>query len=128
MAKNEMILCDTNIFVKLFRGDAGVKATLDKIGNDNIAFSIITFAEILYGTPKTKLSAIKAFFGRLKLIDLDTDISKEFNGLILSYTFSHRTGIPDTPIAATAISQGLTLFTENRKDFDFIPGIKFYKP
>lgn len=128
MAKNEMILCDTNIFINLFKGKADVKATLDKIGNENIAFSIITFAEIIYGTPKTKLHAIKAFFEQLTLVDLDTDISKEFKRLILSYAFSHRVGIPDTLIAATAISQGLTLLTENKKDFDFVPGIKFYKP
>lgn len=38
-----MILCDTNIFINLFKGKAEVKATLDKIGNENIAFSIITF-------------------------------------------------------------------------------------
>lgn len=127
MAKSEMILCDTNVFINLFRGDANIKATLEKIGDENIAFSIITFAEILYGTPKSQLPAIKSFFEQLTPIDLDQDISREFKGLILSYAFSHRIGIPDTLIAATAISQGLTLFTENKKDFDFIPGIKFFK-
>jgi len=116
-----------NIFINLFKGVDTVKAALDKIGNDNIAFSIITFAEIIYGTKKTELPAIKKFFSQLRLIDLDTDISKQFNGLILSYAFSHRVGIPDALIAATAISQGLTLYTENKKDFDFIPGLKFYK-
>jgi tRNA(fMet)-specific endonuclease VapC len=128
MAKNELILCDTNIFINLFRGNTNVKVILERIGNDNIAFSIITFAEIMYGTSKTQLPAIKVFFEQLTPVDLDTDISKEFKGLILSYAFSHRIGIPDTLIAATAISQGLTLYTENKKDFDFIPGIKFFKP
>jgi predicted nucleic acid-binding protein len=46
MAKNEMILCDTNIFINLFKGKADVKATLDKIGNENIAFSIITLLRL----------------------------------------------------------------------------------
>lgn len=128
MAKNEVILCDTNIFINLFRGQQSVKATLDKIGNGNIAFSIITYAEIIYGTPKAKLPAVKSFFAQLTLVDLDTDVSKQFKAIILSYSFSHRVGIPDSLIAATAISQGLTLYTENKKDFDFIPGIKFYKP
>ena len=127
MAKNEMIICDTNIFINLFRGQEKTKMALNKIGNDNIAFSIITYAEIIYGTPKTKLLPIKSFFDQLTLIDLDTDISKLFKGLVLSYSFSHKVGIPDTLIAATAISQGMALYTENKKDFDFIPGIKFYK-
>lgn len=73
-----MILCDTNIFISLFRGQENVKAALNKIGNGNIAFSVITYAEIIYGTPKAKLSAIKAFFEQLALIDLDTNVSKEF--------------------------------------------------
>jgi predicted nucleic acid-binding protein len=50
MAKDEMILCDTNIFIKLFHGDAKVKAALDKIGAENIAWSIIIYAEIVYDT------------------------------------------------------------------------------
>ena len=128
MAKNEMILCDTNIFINLFRGKDNIKGALGRIGNDNIAFSIITFAAIIYGTPKAKLSAIKSFFEQLTLIDIDTDISREFKSIILSYSFTHRVGIPDALIAATSISQGLTLFTENKKDFDFIPGIKLHKP
>lgn len=122
-----MILCDTNVFINLFKGKQETKSILDKIGNENLAFSIITFAEIIYGTPKSQLPGIKAFFEQLTLVDLDVKISREFKRLILSYAFSHRVGIPDSLIAATAISQGLTLFTENKKDFDFIPGIKFYK-
>src|ERR1700744_3466600 len=118
MAKSEMILCDTNIFINLFKGKQDIKSTLDRIGNENLAFSIITFAEIIYGTPKNQLPAIKAFFQQLTLVDLDANISKEFKRLILSYAFTHRVGIPDTLIAATAISQGLTLLTENKKDFD----------
>jgi hypothetical protein len=31
-------------------------------------------------------------------------------------------------IGATSISFGLVLYTENKKDFDFIPEIKFHKP
>jgi len=61
MAKNEMILCDTNIFINLFRGEQNVKTALDKIGNNNIALSIITYAEIIYGTPKTKIPIIRSF-------------------------------------------------------------------
>ena len=50
MAKNEMILCDTNIFIRLFQGKTNVKSALDKIGTENISLSIITYAEIVYGT------------------------------------------------------------------------------
>jgi tRNA(fMet)-specific endonuclease VapC len=39
-----------------------------------------------------------------------------------------KVGVPDALIAATAISNQVALFTLNKKDFDFLDGIKFYKP
>jgi predicted nucleic acid-binding protein len=44
-AKNEMILCDTNIFINLFRGNVKTKKALEKIGSENIALSTITYAD-----------------------------------------------------------------------------------
>lgn len=35
--------------------------------------------------------------------------------------------VPDCLIAATSIISGYSLLTYNKKDFDFIEGIKFYK-
>ena len=35
--------------------------------------------------------------------------------------------ISDTIIAATAIENDLFLYTDNKKDFNFIDGIKFHK-
>ena len=81
MAKNEMILCDTNIFINLFNGNDKVKKALEKIGSENIALSIITYAEIIYGTRKSKLKLIRSFFGRHDVIDIDTGISKYLKGL-----------------------------------------------
>jgi predicted nucleic acid-binding protein len=128
MAKNEMILCDTNIFINLFRGHAKTKKALEKIGNENIALSIITYAEIIYGTKRTDLPVIKSFFDKFTIIDIDTEISKVFKGLVLNYSYSQHIKIPDALIAATTISLGIPLYTENKKDFDFIPEIKLYKP
>jgi len=84
MAKGEMILCDTNIFIHLFRGQTKVKAALDKIGNEKIALSIITYAEIIYGTKKADLNTIKAFFDTHKVLDIDVNVSRIFKGLVLN--------------------------------------------
>ncbi len=50
-----------------------------------------------------------------------------FKGLVLNYSYNHHIEIPDALIAATAIHFGYSLYTENKKDFDFIPEITFYK-
>jgi tRNA(fMet)-specific endonuclease VapC len=36
--------------------------------------------------------------------------------------------LPDALIASTALVYNLDLYTTNRKDFDFIEGIKLYNP
>ncbi|MEY4904394.1 MAG: hypothetical protein RLZZ292_2209 [Bacteroidota bacterium] len=47
---------------------------------------------------------------------------------MVNYSVTHGLQIPDALIAATAISNQLLLFTENKQDFKFIPEIKFFNP
>jgi predicted nucleic acid-binding protein len=129
MAKTgRLILCDSNILFALLKGNEEVKSNLKKIGDENIAFSIITHAEAYAGSSKDETKALKSFFEKHRLYHLTADISKIFNGLILSYHERHSKWIPDALIAATALSNQLELYTLNRKDFDFIPNLKLYSP
>jgi tRNA(fMet)-specific endonuclease VapC len=41
---------------------------------------------------------------------------------------SRRLSLPDAMIAATAITNNMELWTNNKKDFDFLTGIQFYTP
>jgi tRNA(fMet)-specific endonuclease VapC len=127
MAAKQLILCDTNIFINLFRGKENIKEALKKIGKENTALSIVTYAEIIYGTKKNDLQKIKDFFEQYTIIDIDKNISTIFKGVVLNYSFNHHIKIPDALIAATAINDGMPLYTENKKDFDFIPEIRFHK-
>ena len=128
MAAQQVVLCDTMIFFQLFQGNEKVKQQLDKIGSEQIACSVITYSEIIYSTKKTHLFRIKNYFNSIRVISLSENISTKFIGLSLNYSYSHHIKIPDALIAATAIHYGIPLFTENKKDFDFISEIKFYKP
>lgn len=127
MAKNEVVLCDTNIFINLFRGHPKARVVFAKIGAPNIALSIVTYAEVIYGTKKTDVSRVKQFLERYSVIDIDVMVSQAFKGLALNYSNHHHIKIPDALIASTAIAYGYPLYTENKKDFDFIPEVKLYK-
>ena len=126
--KKQIVLCDTTILFELFKGNSEIKKTLDKIGNENVAFSIITHAEAYAGSSKEDLRTFKSFFSKHQMYYLDKTSSEIFNGLIQSNHTRHSKWIPDALIGATAISNGLELYTLNRKDFDFIPNLKLYNP
>jgi tRNA(fMet)-specific endonuclease VapC len=57
-------------------------------------------------------------------IPINTDITDIFIYLFKTLTLSHRPGIADTLIAATALYYHLPLYTYNKKHFQFIPGIQ----
>lgn len=126
--KGRIILCVSNILFALLNGNAEVQSNLKKIGEENIAFSIITYAEAYAGSSKDDTKALKSFFEKHRLYHLSEDASKIFNGLILSYHERHSKWIPDALIAATALSTHIEIYTLNRKDFDFIPNLKLYNP
>lgn len=128
MAKEKIILCDSNIIIDFLRGKEKTKNVLKDIGKDNIGISIITKAEILNGAHKRDFSKTKQLLDSFNLYHINENISKEFNGIFLNYATDRLLGIPDALIAATSIQYNLELYTHNKRDFDFIPEIKFYHP
>ncbi len=126
--KNKIVLCDSNILFGLLKGNEEIKNNLEKIGEENIAFSIITHAEAFAGSSKNDLKKLKSFFAKHHLYHLSNEVSKVFNGLIISNHNYHANWIPDALIAATALSNQLEIYTLNKKDFEFISDLKLYKP
>lgn len=55
-----MILCDTNILIEIYKGNMTIVEIVKKIGQENIAISDVTRAELLYGArDKKELLTIK---------------------------------------------------------------------
>ena len=127
MEKRKMILCDTNVFIGYFRGEASVVAQLEKIGMPNLWLSSITVAEIYYGMKKTEKRKTTEMLNLFNVIHFDTLASEKLLHLMLGH-LDRKISLPDAMIAATAIVSNARLFTYNRKDFDYIRGIKFYNP
>jgi predicted nucleic acid-binding protein len=123
-----MILCDTNVLIEFYKNNPGITADLRQIGLGNLAVSVITVAELYYGAlNKSELKKIKENLGLMRQIPVTRDISLRFLELMETYSLSHRPGIPDMLIAATALDDNLSLFTLNVKDFQYIPDLKIYK-
>ena len=127
MAKETLVLCDTNIIIEFYKEDASVLRKLRVIGQENIALSIITVGELLYGAlDKKERKQINQDIAHLHLLHVDTVIGECFIDLMNNYTLSHSLSLPDGLIAATALIEEIPLYTRNKKDFKYIDGLQLY--
>jgi predicted nucleic acid-binding protein len=125
---NAYVLCDTNIFIEVFRNHSDVEKILDDIGLDNILISDVIKAELFFGArDKRELQAIKKHLSNFMSLTTQHEISQMAVDFVEKYCLSHRLRFPDALIAATAIYYHIELFTLNIKDFRFIPNIRLYQ-
>ncbi len=122
-----MILCDTNILIEFYKGNARVIETLRNIGPTNLAISVITLGELYYGAKnRQELRRIRVHLSQVAQFPVDTHISDIAIGLLERYVLSHRLSVPDALIAATAMRHDIALYTLNVKDFQYISGLRLY--
>ena len=123
-----MIICDTNIFIEIFRKNFFIHSELNKIGYDNIVISDVVKAELLFGArDKTDLQKISKSIENFPVLSIQPEISKVAVDFVEKYCLSQKLNLPDALIAATAIYYAIELFTLNEKDFRFIPDLQLYQ-
>jgi len=125
--EKSLIICDTNILIELYKNNQTIISNLQKIGEENIAISAVTAAELIFGAlNKKELQLIKKDIDSLVVIHINDLISHKFIELMLKYSKSHGISIPDALIAATALVKDLEIYTINKKDFKYIESIKLF--
>ncbi|MDR1500379.1 MAG: type II toxin-antitoxin system VapC family toxin [Tannerellaceae bacterium] len=123
-----MILCDSNILIDVYRGNAFLTAVLQRM-EKLVVVSDVTRAELFFGARnKAELNYIRKEFAKLSVLTINPDISTIGVDLVETYCLSHKLDFLDALIAATAIYHDVELYTLNKKDFIFIPGLKLYQP
>jgi len=122
-----MILCDTNIFIEIYRGNIDVIRIFKTIEQQNVAISDVSCAELLFGARnKKELQVIRKDINKLTVLPIQTDISVLAVQLVERYALSHKLALPDALIAATAIYHEIELYTLNIKDFRFLESVKLF--
>jgi len=113
-----MILCDTNILIEFYKNNQVIVQELRQIGSHFIAVSVITQAELYFGAlNKQELATIRQHLRMIHRYSIDTSTASCFIDLMERYSLSHKPGIPDMLIAATALVYDLELYTLNIRDF-----------
>ncbi|TRX60049.1 type II toxin-antitoxin system VapC family toxin [Fulvivirga sp. M361] len=128
MEEGQLILCDTNIIIEFYKENPVILNILQTIGQSNIALSIITMGELLYGAlNKNELKLIRRDIDHLHVKHITPAIGERFIALMEQYALSHKLSLPDGLIAATALEENIPLYTLNQKDFKYIKGLRLYK-
>jgi tRNA(fMet)-specific endonuclease VapC len=122
----ESVLVDTDILIKAFRGDK-IKQNNLKHLKDKYCISVISACELLNGArnfnQRVEFNKALRFY---TVAPMDERISEIAFSLFKKYSFANTMKISDSFIAATSVRHDFLLYTDNKKDFNFIEGIKFY--
>ena len=122
-----MVLCDTNVLIYAFNGRQQTIDQLTEIGLEQVALSVITVMELFQGARnKVELAQIKKKMSYYDVVEIDNAISRLASSLVEKFKLSHGLQIPDAIIGAMSVAYDIRLFTYNKKDFKFIPGIKLH--
>lgn len=120
-----MVIFDTNILIELYRGNLAIKEDIEHMPFDIFYISGITAAEFMIGAKdKADFKRIEKQLEKYTTIPINAEISELFINLFKTFALSHRPGIADILIAATALYYHLPIYTLNKKHFQFIPGLE----
>lgn len=113
-------LLDSNICIDLLGGrSAAARTRVQSVRRGGIAISAIAFAEVMIGIRKLDAAVeAEAFFRLIPVLPFDEHAAYVCSRL------PFRRGSYDRLIAAHALALGLTLVTNNERDFADLPGLK----
>lgn len=111
------ILADTSILIDLQIAEEKTIRLFDRYKN-RLSISRITACEFIYGSQNKKEKEInKGFLEKLPIIEIDEAVSRLTYTLLDKYDLGTKLGIADALIAATAIVNDLSFWTNNLRHF-----------
>lgn len=123
-----MRMLDTDVSVDIVRGF--MPAILWYNGLPEAAvIAGFSYMEVIEGCrDKAEIRRVRMLLSPLKIVWPSEEDCKQALVDFTQYHLSHRLGLIDSLIAATAIGQGATLCTFNTKHFAAIPGLVIEQP
>lgn len=118
------ILLDTDVLVDFLRGNDKAVAYVE-LHADDIILSAITAAELYAGVKgDAELEKLDALLSVFEVVPVDAALARSGGLHKRDYGASHRVGLADGIIAATAESRGAALKTLNTRHYPMLKGLK----
>lgn len=121
-------LVDSDVLIDISRGKQAARDYVDAL-KEEWAISQISALEIIVGArDKRDLAYIDAFLSANVIVFLQDSIGRRAYDLLKMYAKADGLHVFDSLIAATAMEEGRTLVTRNRRHFTFITGLSVRVP
>jgi predicted nucleic acid-binding protein len=113
-------LLDSDVLIDISRGSPAAIDYVDALP-DPWMISQVTAMELLVGArDQREVAYLDAFLSSYPILPLHDSLGKLAYHLLKEYSKSHGLHVFDSLVAATALEQGLTLVTRNRRHFGMI--------
>jgi tRNA(fMet)-specific endonuclease VapC len=123
-------MLDTNICIYVIKNrPAAMRERFDQLA-EALCISTVTLGELLYGVEKSarrsqNLEAVEQFTARLEVLPFSAKAAAHFGQMRAELArVGLLCGAHDMLIAAHARSEGLTLVTNNAREFERMPGLR----
>jgi tRNA(fMet)-specific endonuclease VapC len=123
-------LLDTNIVIYVIKRKPPAALQLFNEHAGHMAISSITLAELLHGAEKSNaparsLGVVEDFCTRLEVLPYGPKAAQHYGGIRSALEKEGRSiGVNDLHIAAHARSEGLTLVSNNLREFERVPALQ----
>jgi tRNA(fMet)-specific endonuclease VapC len=123
-------MLDTNICIYVIKNrPPPLRARFNRLA-DQLCISVITLAELIYGAEKSarpyeNLQVVEQFCARLDVLAFAERAASHYGQLWVELEFAgQRIGTHDMMIGGHARSEGLTVVTNNIREFQRMPGLR----
>jgi tRNA(fMet)-specific endonuclease VapC len=123
-------LLDTNIVIYVIKRKPLSALQLFNTHAGHMAISSITLAELLHGAekstaPEQTLAVVEDFCSRLEILTYGPKAAQHYGSIRANLErIGKPIGVNDIHIAAHARSEGLTLVTNNLREFERVPALQ----
>jgi predicted nucleic acid-binding protein len=118
------LLIDTDILVDYLRGNPAAVAFIESRSEDLLA-SVISVAELFAGVREGReRAALESFVAAFNVVPVDREIAERGGIYRRDFLRSHRIGLADALVAATADVMDADLATLNVKHFPMRPRLR----
>lgn len=121
------VLLDSDVIIEWLRGHEPFVQQVSKLIEEHseLFWSPVSVAEIYAGIRKGEEEAVANLFLVLEPVAITLNVGKKAGGYLNSYAKSHSVELGDALIAACASTEGLKLWTLNRKHYP-MKDVHFY--